>query len=411
VDLRYTDAEQAFRGELRSWLETTLPGLPPKPSPHDWPGRRAYDTHWQRLLFDAGYAGIDWPVEGGGSGSSPVEELIFKEELERARAPYVGVNFVGLLHAGPTIIAEGTPEQRRRFLPPILQGDEVWCQGFSEPDAGSDLASLRTRGVRDGDDYVVTGSKIWTSHAEVADYCELLVRTGADDSRHRGISWLILTMDTPGVEIRPLTTIAGSTEFAEIFLDEVRVPVANRVGEENDGWRVTMVTLSFERGTAFVGDLLEAIELLSSAVALAQRTGAWSDLGVRRQAGHLRAELDALWALTKRNVSQAARTGIPGVGGTFFKLAYSETRQRLGEFSLALLGRAGLAADDIEGLDLEGPLPAETMVEDWIRGISLTIAAGTSQIQRNIVGERILGLPKEPVSTGGAEREPTRQRT
>jgi alkylation response protein AidB-like acyl-CoA dehydrogenase len=411
VDLRYTDAEQAFRGELRSWLETTLPGLPPKPSPHDWPGRRAYDTHWQRLLFDAGYAGIDWPVEGGGSGSSPVEELIFKEELERARAPYVGVNFVGLLHAGPTIIAEGTPEQRRRFLPPILQGDEVWCQGFSEPDAGSDLASLRTRGVRDGDDYVVTGSKIWTSHAEVADYCELLVRTGADDSRHRGISWLILTMDTPGVEIRPLTTIAGSTEFAEIFLDEVRVPVANRVGEENDGWRVTMVTLSFERGTAFVGDLLEAIELLSSAVALAQRTGAWSDPGVRRQAGHLRAELDALWALTKRNVSQAARTGIPGVGGTFFKLAYSETRQRLGEFSLALLGRAGLAADDIEGLDLEGPLPAETMVEDWIRGISLTIAAGTSQIQRNIVGERILGLPKEPVSTGGAEREPTRQRT
>ncbi len=411
MDLRYTDAEQAFRGELRSWLETTLPGLPPKPSPHDWPGRRAYDTHWQRLLSDAGYAGIDWPVEGGGRGSSPVEELIFKEELERARAPYVGVNFVGLLHAGPTIIAEGTSEQRRRFLAPILQGDEVWCQGFSEPDAGSDLASMRTRGVRAGDDYVVTGSKIWTSHAEVADYCELLVRTGADDSRHRGISWLILPMDTPGVEIRPLTTIAGSTEFAELFLDEVRVPVANRVGEENDGWRVTMVTLSFERGTAFVGDLLEAIELLSSAVTLAQRTGAWSDPGVRRQAGHLRAELDALWALTKRNVSQAARTGIPGVGGTFFKLAYSETRQKLGEFSLALLGRAGLAADDIEGLDGEGPLPAETMVEDWLRGISLTIAAGTSQIQRNIVGERILGLPKEPVATTGAAREPARQRT
>ena len=411
MDLRYTDAEQAFRTELRTWLGTTLPGLPPRPSPDDWPGRRAFDTHWQRLLFDAGYAGIDWPVEGGGRGSSPVEELIFKEELERARAPYVGVNFVGLLHAGPTIIAEGTAEQRRRFLPPILRGDEVWCQGFSEPDAGSDLASMRTRGVRDGDDYIVTGSKIWTSHAEVADHCELLVRTGADDSRHRGISWLILPMDTPGVEIRPLTTIAGSTEFAELFLDEVRVPVANRVGEENDGWRVTMVTLSFERGTAFVGDLLEAIELLSSAVALAQRTGAWSDPGVRRQAGHLRAELDALWALTKRNVSQAARTGIPGVGGTFFKLAYSETRQKLGEFSLELLGRAGLAADDIEGLDGEGPLPAETMVEDWLRGISLTIAAGTSQIQRNIVGERILGLPKEPVATTGAAREPARQRT
>jgi alkylation response protein AidB-like acyl-CoA dehydrogenase len=165
MDLRYTDAEEAFRSDLRRWLAGVLPTLPTKPSPKDWPGRRAYDTHWQRLLFDAGYAGVDWPVEGGGRGSSPVEELIFKEELERAHAPYVGVNFVGLLHAGPTIIAEGTPAQRQRYLPPILQGEEVWCQGFSEPDAGSDLASLRTRAVRDGDDYVVTGSKIWTSHA------------------------------------------------------------------------------------------------------------------------------------------------------------------------------------------------------------------------------------------------------
>jgi alkylation response protein AidB-like acyl-CoA dehydrogenase len=398
MDLRYTDAEQAFRSELRHWLAEVLPALPPKPALDDWAGRRSYDTHWQRLLFDAGYAGIDWPTEGGGRGSSPVEELIFKEELERAHAPYVGVNFVGLLHAGPTIIAEGTSEQKRHFLPAILKGDEVWCQGFSEPDAGSDLASLRTRAVRDGDHYVVTGSKIWTSFASVADYCELLVRTGTPDSRHRGITWLILPMDSAGVEIRPLTTIAGSTEFAELFLDEVRVPVDLRVGDENDGWRVTMVTLSFERGTAFVGDLLEAIELLSASVALAERTGAWEDPGIRRQAGHLRAELDALWALTRRNVSQAARTGVPGMGGTFFKLAYSETRSKLGEFSLALLGRAGLAADDIEGTDHGGVLPAETMVADWLRGISLTIAAGTSQIQRNIVAERILGLPKEPTA-------------
>ncbi len=399
MDLRYTDAEQAFRRELRAWLDATLPGLPPRPDPNDWSGRRRYDTHWQRLLFDAGYAGVDWPTDGGGRGASPVEELIFKEELERAHAPYVGVNFVGLLHAGPTVIAEGTAEQRQRYLPPILRGEEVWCQGFSEPNAGSDLASLRTRAVRDGDHYVVTGSKIWTSHAEVADNCELLVRTGGEDSRHRGITWLILPMDTPGVDIRPLRTIAGSTEFAELFLDEVRIPVENRVGEENDGWRVTMVTLSFERGTAFVGDLLEAVELLSRSVALARRTGAWSDPGVRRQAGWLRAELDALYALTKRNVSQAARTGIPGAGGTFFKLAYTETRNRLGDFSLDLLGRAALAADDLAGTDGLGTVPSETMVEDWLRGISLTIAAGTSQIQRNIVAERILGLPKEPVWT------------
>jgi alkylation response protein AidB-like acyl-CoA dehydrogenase len=396
MDLRYTDDEHAFRMDLRSWLAATLPGLPPKPAVDDWPGRRDYDTRWQRLLFDAGYAGVDWPVEGGGRGASPVEQLLFKSELERAHAPYVGVNFVGLLHAGPTVIAEGTSEQRRRYLPPILKGDEVWCQGFSEPDAGSDLASLRTRAVRDGDEYVVSGSKIWTSHAEVADHCELLVRTGAEDSRHRGITWLILPMNTPGVDIRPLTTIAGSTEFAELFLDDVRIPVANRIGDENDGWRVTMVTLGFERGTAFVSDLLEAIQLLSEAVTLARRTGAWSDSGVRRQAGHLRAELDALWALTKRNVSQAARTGVPGIGGSVFKLAYTETRQKLGEYSLSLLARAGLAADDFPGLDNEGVIPAETMVEDWLRGISLTIAAGTSQIQRNIVAERILGMPKEP---------------
>src|SRR5580658_261626 len=315
MDLRYTAAEQSFRAELRNWLAATLPGVGALPPQDDWPARRAYDLRWQRLLHDAGYAGVDWPAEGGGRGSSPVEQLIFKEECERAGAPYAGVNFVGLLHAGPTIIAEGTAAQKERYLPGILRGEEVWCQGFSEPDAGSDLASLRTRAVRDGDDYVVTGSKIWTSHAEVADNCELLVRTG--DEGNRGITWLIMPMDAPGIEIRPLRTMEGTTEFAELFLNEVRIPVANRVGDENDGWRVTMVTLSFERGTAFVGELLECMELLSASVALAERTGAWEDPGIRRQAGHLRAELDALWALTRRNVSQAARTGVPGIGGTF----------------------------------------------------------------------------------------------
>lgn len=400
MDLRDTDAERAFRMELRRWLADHVPALPPKPAAEDWPARRAYDTAWQRMLYDAGYAGVDWPEEGGGLGASAIEELIFKEELERAHAPYVGVNFVGLLHAGPTIIHCGSPDQRRRYLPPILRGEEVWCQGFSEPSAGSDLASLRTRAVRDGDDYVVTGSKVWTSHAEVADFCELLVRTGSEESRHRGITWLILPMGAPGIEVRPLATIAGSTEFAQLYLDEVRVPVENRVGAENDGWRVAMVTLGFERGTAFVGDLIEAFEMLDTLVAFARRTSAWSDVEVRRRVGRIRAELDALWALTRRNVSQAARTGVPGAGGTFFKLAYSEARNRLGELCLALLGRGGLAADDLDGADGKGPIPAESMVEDWLRGISLTIAAGTSQIQRNIVAERILGLPKEPESNG-----------
>ena len=391
MDLRYTASEQAFRAELRAWLAATLPGVGDPPPQDDWPARRAYDLRWQRTLFEAGYAGVDWPAEGGGRGASPVEQLIFKEECERAGAPYVGVNFVGLLHAGPTIIAEGTGAQKERYLPAILRGEEVWCQGFSEPDAGSDLASLRTRAVRDGDDYVVTGSKIWTSHAEVADFCELLVRTGDDGSR--GITWLIMPMDAPGIEIRPLRTIGGTTEFAELFLNEVRIPVANRVGDENDGWRVTMVTLSFERGTAFVGELLECMRLLGELHAMAGRLGLLDDAGLTRRIGHLVAAFDALWALTKRNVSEAAQTGVPGIGGSVFKLSFSEHAQALGDLAMEVLDRAALCADPLTGPD-GAALGNGEQLHAWFKSISLTIAAGTSQVQRNIVAERILGLPK-----------------
>jgi alkylation response protein AidB-like acyl-CoA dehydrogenase len=397
VDLRYSDSDEAFRQELRTWLAGVLPGLSPEPPLDDWPARRAYDTHWQRLLYDAGYAGVDWPKAVGGLGASPSEHLVFLEETERAHAPYVGVNFVGLLHAGPTLIAEATEEQRLRHLPAILKGDEVWCQGFSEPSAGSDLASLRTRAIRDGDDYVITGQKIWTSHAEVADYCELLVRTDTEAPKHRGISWLIMPMDTPGIDVRPLRTIAGTTEFCEMFLDEVRVPVANRVGAENDGWRVAMVTFSFERGTAFVGELLQAMEQLQAVADLARlvtrrSATAWDDAGIRRDIGHLAGEFDAMWALTKRTISQAARTGLPGTGGSVFKLAYSEARQRLGDIALRLLDRASLSMDDLDGID---GVRSGLLVRDRVRMLSLTIAAGTSQIQRNILAERVLGLPKE----------------
>jgi len=393
VDLRYSEAEEEFRAGLRTWLAEVVPKLPSPPDASDWPARRAFDTTWQRMLFDAGYAGIDWPEDGGGRGASPVEQLVYLEELERAHAPYVGVNFVGLLHAGPTIAVEGTTEQRARFLPPILRGDEVWCQGFSEPGAGSDLASLRTRAVRDGDEYVVTGSKIWTSHAEVADFCELLVRTGPEGERHAGITWLAMEMDRPGVEFRPLRTIAGSNEFGQLFLDQVRVPIANRVGEEGDGWRVAMVTLSFERGTAFVGEMLQSMEMLSSLGALARRSGAWDDPELRRRVGHLGAELDALWALARRNVSSAARTGVPGIGGSVYKLALSEARQRLADLGMDLAGRAGLSWDELDGLDGSALHSAE-LVDTWVNSLSRTIAAGTSQIQRNIVAERILGLPR-----------------
>ncbi|UCA53720.1 acyl-CoA dehydrogenase family protein [Streptomyces sp. WA6-1-16] len=383
MDLAYTEAEEEFRRRLREWLPGVLPGLPPKPSPDDWPARRAYDTTWQRMLYDAGYAGLHWPVDAGGQGATPTQHLIFLEETERAGAPYVGANFVGLLHAGPTIAAEGTAGQRARWLPPVLRGDEIWCQGFSEPDAGSDLAALRTRAVRDGDDYVVTGQKIWTSHAEVADWCELLVRTDPDAPKHRGISWLAMPMDAPGITVRPLRTLAGSTEFAEVFLDEVRVPVRNRVGDENDGWRVTMVTLSFERGTAFVGEVVACRRTLDALADEARRNGRWDDPVLRRRLGRLNAGFRALWRLTQANVSESERTGgVPGVGGSVFKLRYSGLRQELYEAAAEVLG-----GGDAFDLDREWVL-------DRLSSLSYTIAAGTSQIQRNIVAERILGLPK-----------------
>ncbi|MCX4959883.1 acyl-CoA dehydrogenase [Streptomyces virginiae] len=383
MDLTYTQEEQDFRAHLREWLAKVLPELPARPSPDDWPGRRAYDLGWQRRLYEAGYAGLHWPVDAGGRGATPTQHLIFLEETERAGAPYVGANFVGLLHAGPTIAAEGTAAQRARWLPPVLRGDEVWCQGFSEPDAGSDLASLRTRAVRDGDDYVITGSKIWTSHAEVADWCELLVRTDPAAPKHRGISWLAMPMDAPGVTVRPLRTLAGSTEFAQMFLDEVRVPVADRVGAENDGWRVTMVTLSFERGTAFVGEVVACRRTLGELARTAKANGRWDDPVLRRRLGRLYGEFGALWRLTQWNVSEAERSagGVPGIGGSVFKLAYSHARQELYDTAAEVLGA--------ESLDLE-----EGWVLDRLSSLSYTIAAGTSQIQRNIVAERILGLPK-----------------
>ncbi|MFE2813286.1 acyl-CoA dehydrogenase family protein [Streptomyces nigra] len=375
MDLTHTPEEEDFRARLRAWLAEVLPTLPPPPSPDDWPGRRAYDLGWQRRLHDAGYGDVHW-------GASPTVRLIFLEETERAGAPYVGASFVGLLHAGPTIATEGTDEQRERWLPPILRGDEVWCQGFSEPGAGSDLAALRTRAHRDGDHYVVNGSKIWTSHAEVADWCELLVRTDPGAPRHRGISWLAMRMDAPGVTVRPLRTLAGSTEFAEVFLDDVRVPVAHRVGAENDGWRVTMVTLSFERGTAFVGEVVACHRVLRELAAEAWRNGRWDDPALRRALGGLHAEFRALWRLTQWNVGEAEHGGgVPGATGSVLKLAYSHARQRLYDTAADVLGA--------QALDLDRP-----WVLDRLSSLSYTIAAGTSQIQRNIVAERILGLPK-----------------
>ena len=395
VELRDNDADAAFRATLRAWLANVLPTVPAPPSPVDWPARRVYDTTWQRRLFEAGYAGIHWPAQYGGRGASPIEHLIFLEEIERARGPELGVNYVGQSHAGPTIAAEGADAQRAFHLPGILTGEHVWCQGFSEPSSGSDLASLRTRAVDDGDSYVLSGQKIWTSNAHVADYCEILVRTDPDAAKHKGITWLIMAMDSPGIDVRPLRTIAGSTEFCEIFLDEVRVPKANRVGAENDGWRVGNVTLSFERGTGLVRDIVRSVEIVRHLARLARRIPrdsgmAWDDVGTRRELGYVAADLDAIWALARRNIAVGMRTGSFGFSGSLLKARYGDVLHRLADITMRVLERSGLSLDDL------GDLPTGSHLDHTFFAFMVSIAGGTTQIQRNIIAERVLGLPREP---------------
>lgn len=389
MDLRYSESDETFRAELRAWLAQEVPKQGASPEQDDWDARRVYDAGWQRKLYEAGYAGINWPKEFGGRDASLSEQLVYYEEYARAGAPYVGVNFVGLLHGGPTIMVEGTDEQRENHIPKIIRGEEIWCQGFSEPVAGSDLAGLKTRAERDGDDYVVNGHKIWTSFAQVADYCELLVRTDPDSGKHAGISWLIMPMDLPGIEIRPLPTLQGESDFSEVFLEDVRIPVSNLVGKENDGWRVTNVTLRFERGTAFASEMYLLQQQLAELKRVANQVIRWDDAALRREIGHMQAEVDSLWAMLKLSISQASHTGVPGVGASAVKLYYTELAQRLHELSARMVGRAGLARSPAGG----------GLVQDFankhLNSLSLTIAAGSSQIQRNIVSERILGLPKD----------------
>lgn len=395
MDLRYTAPEQQFREELAAWLASEVPAYGLPPSTHDWDARRGYDCGWQKKLFEAGYAGINWPKQYGGRDASLVEQLIYFEEIAKANAPYIGVNFVGMLHGGPTIMAEGTDAQKAAHIPRIISGDEIWCQGFSEPIAGSDLAGLQTRAERDGDDYVVSGHKIWTSFAHVADYCEMLVRTDPNSSKHAGISWLIMPMDLDGIDIRPLPTLEGEGEFSEVFLEDVRIPVENLVGNENDGWRVTNVTLRFERGTAFASDMIQLQAFVQRMIETAKKVtsngvSAWEDKALRREIGHLSGELESLWAMVKLSVCEAKETGVPGVGASAVKLYYTEVFQRTTELAVRLLGRAGLSRSDF--MDL----PSQHFYARHFNAISVSIAAGTSQIQKNIIGERILGHPKEP---------------
>src|SRR5262245_61125967 len=398
MHLTYSEEHERFRAELRGWLEREVPAHGAPPPPGDWPARRAYDTAWQRKLYDAGYAGLHWPEAFGGRGVAVSQQLVYLEEYARADAPYISVNFVGMMHAGPTLIAEGTDEQRAFHLPRILRGEDVWCQGFSEPDAGSDLASLRTRAVRDGDEYVIHGQKIWSTRAHVADYCELLVRTDPDVRKHKGITWLILDMHQPGVEVRPMRTIDGQSHFCEVFLTDARVPVRDRVGEENDGWRVTNVTLRFERGTAFAQHVITLRAQVRELAALARRLpgpgggSAWDDPALVGALGRIEAHVEGLWRMTQRGIAEAEATGTPAPSGSAVKLRFSELAQELSELALRTFGR--LALGGVRDCGPDGGLDGAGAARAYLWSLQYTIAAGTSQIQRNLIAERILGMPR-----------------
>jgi len=394
VETRFTPEEEAFRTEARAWLEANVPKTQ-RPDAADLRARRDYDMAWQRTMFDAGWAGINWPKEYGGRGASLMEQVIWYEEYARVNAPDVSTGFVGLKHAGPTLIACGTEEQKAYHLPRILSGDVVWCQGFSEPNAGSDLAALQCKAVIEGDELVVTGQKIWTSFGHIAEFQELLVRTDPDAPKHKGITWVICEMNLPGMDIRPIKTLAGNNDFCEVFYDNVRIPLKNVVGRLNDGWKVAMATLSFERGTAFMSEQVrqarrvdELIEVARTVPGPGGKKRAIDDDEITRRLARVRAEVEAMRAMTYRSLSVAARTGMPGPEGSMIRLFFSELVQRIDALAIDILGAASLGGFDADGN------PPDGWVERYLTGLSQTIGGGTKEIQRNIIGERVLGLPR-----------------
>ena len=387
MNLDFTPEEKTFRAQVRDWLQTNVPK---ERRPLDGPEMLAFDKAWQRKQFDAGWAGISWPREHGGAGLSLIQQLIWFEEYALAEGPYLGSFFIGLSHAGPTIIARGTEAQKSFYLPRILSGETPWCQGFSEPGAGSDLAGLRCRGVVDGNHLVVNGQKIWTSLAQWSKYQELLVRTDADN-RYGGITWVIGDMELPGITVRPIEGMHGSADFCEVFYDDVRIPLENVVGEVNDGWAVAMATLGFERGTAALGEQIEMSRVVEQLVEVAKaRPGpdgvrpAIRDGEFAARLAMLRAEVAALKAMSYASISRAQRDFTPGAEGSIIALYNTETIQKIYRLAFDLMGPVALDLGSSE--------------EDWttryLLSIMQTIAGGTAEVRRNIIGERVLGLPR-----------------
>jgi alkylation response protein AidB-like acyl-CoA dehydrogenase len=391
VDFADSPADARFRTELRAWLAANLPARGER-VPHDdtsLADEFAFLRAWQRRLFDAGYVGLLWPREYGGRGAPPTQQAILNAELARVRAPQL-LNRVGINNVGPTLIAHGTEDLKQRLLRPILTGDEIWCQLFSEPNAGSDLAAVRTRAERDGDDFRVTGQKVWTSYAQFARWAILLARTDAALPKHQGLTYFLLDMERPGITIRPLRQITGSTEFSEVFLDAVPVSRAHVIGSVNQGWGIAMTTLAHERGTgfAFKEQVLARIAL-EEAVALARRTGRSDDPVVRQEVARGWIDVEVMRLMNARTLTRLARGDEPGPESSLVKLFWASLTQRLHDLALGVGGpQAQLTAGSAHALD-EGRWPLAFL---WSRVGA--IAGGTSEVQANIIAQRLLGLPK-----------------
>jgi alkylation response protein AidB-like acyl-CoA dehydrogenase len=376
MDLTFNDQEAAFRDELRAWLADNPAG----DAPPDEDSQYAWRRDWQRRLNDGRWAGVHWPEEYGGRGASLMETAIFFEEMGRAGAP-LPANVLGLLLAGPTIMIWGNDEQKDRYLAPILSADEIWCQGFSEPESGSDLASLKTRAVRKGDEWIVTGQKVWTTMAHVSKWCMLVARTDPDAAKHRGLTYFLMDMEQDGVEIRPLRQITGEAEFNELFIEEARIPHANIVGGENNGWVVAITTLMHERAGLAFALQVEVQILLRELMARTKETGAATDPVVRQRLAQLYIEAQVLRLNAYRGLTATMKRGYPGPEGSVGKWHWAEVNQALTELALDMAGARAQLADD-------------EWTYRFLRARANSIEGGTTEILKNIVAERVLGLPR-----------------
>lgn len=389
MNLTENEELRSFRQKAREWLSANVPGETRPSGSHE---AALFDRDWQRRLCEGGWAGINWPEAYGGAGLSGVQTLVWFEECERVQAPGYGLMTIAQTHAGPTLIARGSEEQKAFHLPKILRGESLWCQGFSEPGAGSDLAAVQTRGVISDDHIVVNGQKIWTSGAKTADFQELLIRTDPGSRRHAGLTWIICDMRTEGIEVRPIRTMMGESEITEVFYNDVVIPLTNVVGEINKGWSVAMSTLAFERGTTFLRDQISMEAKVGRAIRLArttrQRDGrlAIENECIAERLAQLKAEAHGHRAMALANVSAVDRSGSPGPEGSMVKLLVSMTNKALYETVSQIM--------DLDFLDYDGTRNSNPAVFDHMWAWVLTIAGGTSEIQREIIADRVLHLPR-----------------